>query len=214
MWDLPSLVDPPACTVPSWKGREAPSDGLSFSSLLRVDLLAWWASISTLLSAHALGCRQLNSCVQWHGPPRTDTGHFTLMHENKKSSSSFSFSWRKHANKTQPLLKTWDRSHGHGHGHGHSHSHGHSSMVCVISGCCAGLGAPYHHFVVLHWAPSLQLFLLLSWHPSGTHLVSLLWLSQWPTITASLYLAHGPRLCDFKTSQILKSQDSNSVWLW
>lgn len=104
-WDLPSLVDPPACEVPS--------------------CLAWWGTISTLLWARALGCRQLTATMS-----QATAKCFTLVHQNKKSSSSFSFSWRKHTNRTRCFLKTW------GPGHGHRHS----SMVCVVSGCCAGVG--------------------------------------------------------------------------
>lgn len=157
-------------------GGETASDGPSVSSLLRVDpgSLALWASISTLLLTHALGRRQLNSCVQWHRPPTAMC--FTLVHENKKPNSSFSFSRRKLVNKTQPLpgdtgSQSWSPSLLPGLCYQRLLGRG-PALGTIILWCSVG-----SHPSVPPW---------LSRQPSGTCPVSLLWLSQCPGIMASL----------------------------
>lgn len=181
------------------------SDGLSLSSLLRVDpgFLALWASTSTLLSAHALGRRQLNGCGQWHRPP-TAMG-FTLVHENKKPNSSLSFSWRKRANKTQPLpedtASRWQSQ-------------------PLLPGLC--------YQWLLGRGPALDT--IISWCSVGSHpysssvgLSASLWHVSCLTALAkpvpshpgfSLAHTHSPSPCGFKTSHVHKSRDSNSVRLW
>lgn len=100
---------------------------------------------------------------------------FTLVHQNKKSSSSFSFSWRKHTNRTQLLpedMGSWSWS-----------------QAFLDGLCCQWL-------LCRGWA----LGTIILWSSVGSHLysssvalsvsllhVSLLWLSQSTAIMASLF---------------------------